>query len=101
MIDVVFKIIDKKGAFVGFVKDPLLNLSQMADSAICCEVSTKNELDSHTKKYQVNLNKILTNDFNSNKIASKLSNTIYKKHYSYYKLGDLKVVPMPAKKYLL
>jgi hypothetical protein len=101
MIDVVFKVINKDGKFVGFVKDSLLNLSEMADTAICCEVTTKNELDLQTKKYQSNLNKILTNRPEQNQIASKISSNVYKKYYSHYKLGELKVIPMPAKKYLL
>lgn len=100
MINVVFKVIDKNDTFVGFVKDSLLNLSKTADLAVSCEIYSKNELDSQTKKYQTNLNKILDID-SKNTAISRISNNIYKKHYDPYKLGELKVIPITAKKYLL
>ncbi len=101
MIDVLFKVVDRNARFVGFVSDSLLNLSNSPDCAVNCTISTKKDLKFQTQKYQINLDKILNRSNTQNPLISKISQNIYKKHYNSYKLGDLKVIPMPIKKYLL
>ena len=100
MVNVVFKIVDSNDKFVGFVSDPLLNLSNTPDNAVLCTVNNKLELIETVNKYQMTLDKILLSDNLNSSPVQKISQKVYTKHYTNYKSGQLKVIPMPKNKYL-
>ncbi len=99
-MDVFFKVIDKSERFVGFIKDPLLNLSSTPDNVIRQSVSSKSQLLSCTKGYQNSLDNLLKMSNAELNPLSRITNKIYNKHFSKYKLGDLKVITAPTNKYL-
>lgn len=99
-MEIVFKVVDNNNKFVGFIKDPLLNLSITPDRVLRESVNSKSELLSCTQRYQMNLDMLFKmNDIRSNPL-SKLRLKVYDKYFKNYKLGDLKVITSPTNKYL-
>lgn len=99
-MDIFFKIVDQSDNFIGFIKDPLLNLCLTPDGIIRQSVNSKSELLSCTQHYQKSLDNLLKMSNTQNTPLSKLSNKIFNKHFSKYKLGELKVITTPTTKYL-
>lgn len=99
-MDVFFKVIDKSDRFIGFIKDPLLNLSSTPDNVIRQSISSKSQLTSCTKKYQNSLDNLLKMSANQSNPLSKLSFKVFDKYFKNYKLGELKVITTPTNKYL-
>jgi hypothetical protein len=99
-MEIVFKIVDQSDRFVGFIKDPLLNLSETPDGVIRQSVRSKSELNECIKRHQNNLDNILKKSIQKDNPLSKLSLKIFDNYYSNYKLGELKVITVPTTKYL-
>lgn len=102
-MDFYLKVVDDSDKFVGFIKDPLLNLANTPDGVLRQSINSNFELDMCIKKYQSNLNKMLSSNFdtahNMNPLQ-KLSSRVFKNYYSKYKIGQLKVTTVPVTKYL-
>lgn len=95
----VFKVTDTRDNHVGFIRDPLLNLSYFSKDAEYYEINSAQALTLKTRDIQRQLDKIL--DRNSKTFpTSKIFERIYESNYNQYKLGDLNVVAKPVKKYL-
>lgn len=99
-MDIVFKVVDRAGNLIGFIQDPLLNLSLSPDDVIRASVSSKSQLLSCTKRYQNNLNNLLKLNTAASGPLLNISWKIYNKHFSKYKSGDLKVITSPTNQYL-
>lgn len=99
-MNVVFKVVDKKGKFIGFIKDPLLNLSITPDRVLRECISSKSELLSCTQRYQMNLDMLLKIRENQSNPLFKIRLKVFDKYFKNYKLGDLKVITAPTNKYL-
>jgi hypothetical protein len=99
-MEIVFKIVDRSDRFVGFIKDPLLNLSKTPDGVIRQSISSKSELNACIKKHQNNLDNLLTKSIQKDNPLAKLTLKVFDNYYSNYKSGDLKVTIAPISKYL-
>lgn len=98
-MDFYLKVVDKTDKFVGFVKDPLMNLSSTPDGVIRQSATSKSDLNTCIDRYQKNLDKLFTIRNESNPLH-KLSRKVFSNHYTNYKLGELKVTSVPVSKYL-
>jgi hypothetical protein len=99
-MDVFFKIVDQSDRFIGFIKDPLLNLSLTPDDVIRQSINSKMELNDYTQRYQKSLDNLLKMSNTDLNPLAKLSFKVLNNHYKNYKLGDLKVITAPTNKYL-
>ena len=102
-MDFYLKVVDDTDKFVGFIKDPLLNLAITPDGILRQSVNSNFELDTCIKKYQTNLNNMLQSNFDNEHKKNpfqKLSSKVFKNYYSKYKIGQLKVTTVPVSKYL-
>lgn len=95
----VFKVTDSKDNHVGFIRDPLLNLSYFSKDAEYYEINSAQALTLKTRDIQKQLDKILDRDSKTFPM-SKVFEKVYESNYKHYNSGDLNVVAKPVKKYL-
>jgi len=95
----VFKIVNQNKQHVGFIKDPLLNLSYFSKEAEYYDIKDNTALTLKLNKFQQQLNSILSRSLNTTP-TSKLYEQIYQSNYKEYKLGELHVIPKSIKRYM-